>query len=42
MCRHRYSASLNSDIPKVVTDIPKEIKMKSKALLIMKEKRKER
>lgn len=33
MCRHRYSASLNSDIPKVLTDIPKVIKMKSKAVV---------
>lgn len=30
MCRYRYGASLNSDIPRVMTDIPKVIKMKSR------------
>lgn len=33
MCRYKYSVSLNSDIPKVITDIPKVIKMKSKVVV---------
>lgn len=32
MCRYRYGASLNSDIPRVMTDIPKVIKMKSRVV----------